>query len=89
MASRHVPERLSPRAAALRLGITDWAVRRYCEAHPHIARRIKYGPSRAGWSYDIDLDALAAVIAAHPRMKWSRPPAERAMRSQEAACAGR
>ena len=85
MASKHSTERLSPRAAAERLGITDWAARRYCEEHPHIAERREGTGGRTNWSYAVDVDALAAVIAAYPRMKWSRPPAERAMRSEAVA----
>ena len=82
MESRPDCERLSPNAAAARLGITPWAVRKYCQAFPHVAQRIEYRRCPTGWSYAIDLTALAAVVEAHPRRQWPRPPAECAAHSE-------
>lgn len=89
MASKHDPNRLSPRAAATRLDITIWAVKKYCEAFPHIAQRIEHAGSPTGWRYSVNLAALVAVMAAHPRRRWPRPPSGRAPRSQAVAHAVR
>ena len=89
MGSRHDAEKVSPNIAAARLGITPWAVRKYCQAFPHVAQRIAYRSCPTGWSYAIDLAALAVVVEAHPRKKWPQPPAECATHSEAVEHAAR
>lgn len=76
--SQSQPKPLSTREAARLVGYSPEAVLRRCRI-PGVARKVS-GGSRAGFVFDIDLEALRAALAGvtKRRRRSRKPPLDRA-----------